>query len=786
VQGVPLRRYFILCVITLTVAAARCQTAAPAFAPAAGTYTMPISVTLTDSSPSPTIKWCFHSGTTTCTPATTYTGSIYLCPASPSACPVTGQAETLCSFATSGGINSATVCATYVTGNPNLATGDGRGAVAEPAFPLTTSCTTVAATLFLVKTTTLNVDPLNPTISTPKHLGGSGGTSLEPFSCTGTYNSVTNICTGGTSANVETDDTRVQTAINAAPPCVELTMGTSGQNVFVLGQWHPITGVPVVIDVGVDIDASRNPADYGGGNCGTISASGNTSCTDHWIYPTGSSNSGIYGYGRLNGRCWDRSWTGSANGAVTTGWCYNRVSTYAWNHSNSWAGITPLSAPSGWNPSNGYVAYGPDVIHWRNSTNNTFYKLNIDGCMNFCFYWGDGNGSTTGNGLTGWGLNILSATEVSNSDGFDPSYAAQNVTLNSSNVSTGDNAVAMKSDNGTGHTAGITQNISLLNNQTSGIGVYAGTDIQGGFNNVLVSNLVQRGSPNNPSEQEGIGIDGASTGGNVSLFTWQNICQYALATSVKIQNAETSTSSPSTFTGLSILNLRTLNNGTGTNPGSGEYEFEGSNSSNTFTAALSGAQADGNITSGAYKYGTINLGPNNVSSTLTSRLSGTGLTVNNSITNPSSTPYSCTATTATTLGSWLPLWGNLSMSYGGNHNLQGYTSALSSLTFTLQAVLMPSAEVNTAESQALTQPVQFYDNGSPIGSPVALGSNGTLATMSVTATTGVHNYTAKYPGDSNYPAYTFGNPGTGNVLTVNVNGGALPPPAGFGVFVSGP
>ena len=125
-------------------------TAPPTFSLPAGTYTMPQHTTLACTGTGCTITWCFHSGSTSCTPGTSYASSIYLCPASPSACPTTGQATTICAFATVSGVNSTTPCNTYTTGNPNLATGDGRGVQVEPSMPLTTSCTLLAATLYLV------------------------------------------------------------------------------------------------------------------------------------------------------------------------------------------------------------------------------------------------------------------------------------------------------------------------------------------------------------------------------------------------------------------------------------------------------------------------------------------------------------------------------------------------------------------------------------------------------------------------------------------------------------
>jgi hypothetical protein len=78
--------------------------ATPAFSLAAGTYVMPQSLTLSDSTTGSTIFWCsVTSGT--CTPATKYTGVIDIDPST---------TETVCAFASAPAYNqSATLCEAY-------------------------------------------------------------------------------------------------------------------------------------------------------------------------------------------------------------------------------------------------------------------------------------------------------------------------------------------------------------------------------------------------------------------------------------------------------------------------------------------------------------------------------------------------------------------------------------------------------------------------------------------------------------------------------------------------
>jgi hypothetical protein len=66
----------------------------------------------------------------------------------------------------------------------------------------------------------------------------------------------------------------------------------------------------------------------------------------------------------------------------------------------------------------------------------------------------------------------------------------------------------------------------------------------------------------------------------------------------------------------------------------------------------------------------------------------------------------------------------------------------SATTYTLQVVLQPATEISTKESPALTQPVQFLDNGVSLGS-VALTGDGTYAFMVIASPpSGTHVYTA--------------------------------------------
>jgi polygalacturonase len=626
-----------------------------------------------------------------------------------------------------------------------LATGDGRGVQTEPTFP--TGCTKVAATKTIATSTSLNVDPLNATISTPNALGGTGGTSLEPNSET-----LDNTTASGGAG--------VQTKINAASPgsCVELTLGSPSTAGFVLAPITMRSGVNVVVDAGVTVFLSRNPADYGGGSCGTFSTTASTSCGTHWMTDgSGTTGSGIYGYGVIDGRCWDRSTSGSA----TSGFCYNRTISYCLHPLNghTWAGITCTGTQT---TDGSIVAYGPDMFHLKAANTFTAYKITMKDCDNFCFYWG--NSST---GLTAWGIKILSAAEVSNSDGFDPSYNSSNVSLVDSFISNGDNHIAIKSDNGGSYTAGATKNISILGLQTgAGVGVNIGYDSSGGVSNVLVNGLVQKGSANNPGQQYGHGVFSLASpgqGGSVSNVTYENTCVTNEAKSLYYDYNSGS------LAGAVELNTHILDAGGSLH--SGSFTFQGT-SSNKMGLTLSNVVADGTLTHTSSDLNVV-WGPGNLSSNVQATTpNGGSIAVTNAAGYPNgASPYPCTTST------WQPLIGELSLNTSTQGNLQSFSGAAPA-TYTLVAVLRPATEVNSKESAALTHAVTFWDsvNGAPavqVGS-ASLASNGTMATLPLTVSvSGTHKYTAQYSGDSNYPGtYTFGNPGTANQLVATLTSSA--------------
>jgi polygalacturonase len=121
------------------------------------------------------------------------------------------------------------------------------------------------------------------------------------------------IANGEPSSETTFDTTRLQAALNSCTAGDAVELQTSGSNNAFLIQ--PITipnGVTLLVDGGVTVYASRNPADYqvqlsGVETCGTVGTAGN-GCNPLFNIAKNatSSGAGIMGYGVIDGRGEDK------------------------------------------------------------------------------------------------------------------------------------------------------------------------------------------------------------------------------------------------------------------------------------------------------------------------------------------------------------------------------------------------------------------------------------------------------------------------------------------------
>ena len=620
------------------------------------------------------------------------------------------------------------------------ATGDSR-TVTEPTFP--TVCATVAATKYVAFTNTVNIDPYNPTASPQGQMGATGGTDAQPSSV------APNAAPPNISSNYNPAETKDNTALTNAMglsscsgKAVELIAGDSGQNAFVLGSFTIPANVSIIGDAGIRVFASRSPADYGGGNCGTMSTANTTSCTS-WINIKGA-NSGIYGYAIWDGRGWSKFTTG----ATTQSFYYQRLITYCVAHGGTKNGSP--TCPSGL-PSY-QKAYGPNGLQTNGASNYTEYKFTLRDGAQF-----QHNIELT-TGCTFWGVKLFAPFELSNTDGWDP-LNTQNCTFTHGIISNGDNITALKSTS----TSTPTKNISFVDNQTgAGIGVAFGTDVEGGISNYLVSNLQMNGNLYNSAQADGLSATDGSHSGTISQITYQNICMQNEQQSWNFNMAQ------SNLTGLLLQNIAVLPSTAPYTTGkSGTFELQG-RSGKVLGAQINNAQILGTNQGGTNQYASIYLGPGTVSFTP----SGTGVTVANHVTT-SPAAY-CTSS------GWKQLNGELNIKTASLNNQQSVTT---SGAFTLQAVLQPTTDINIKEQAQPLGTIQFLYNGSPTGSPVALSGDNTYASLTISeAPQGTSTYSAKYVPKSGeaYQTYTFG-----SVTVTNGSGPPPPPPPSTTTLTAG-
>lgn len=676
-----------------------------------------------------------------------------------------------------------------------LATGD-TIARTEPKF--STFCPSpikYAATAYQFLTNAVNLDPWNPTIAAPGTLNSTGGVSWEPSSTPypGTY------------TPAETDDAALQALINSSAngSCVEVTVGTSGQDAFVESlsfQPQNSSGQPVSvwIDGGVRIYRTRNLSDYSG-SCGQWNADwpGVLSCPK-WITPTASgastANPVVFGgYGILDGRGWSRF---TSNATCPTGYSpcsFNtlKVLSYCLHTANGreWptSGSAQIGCPTGTQTTDtNNVANGPNMFYWSGASHVVMYKITLLNSGQFNVFWGNG-----ANDFLAWGIKGLESGENSNSDFVDPSYQATNASLIYSFCSVGDNCYSAKSNTSKGG-GGATANLTILSLQTGSNvgGVTIGYESSAGVNNVLVSGHVGNGGYKvNSPQQVGHGINGASgEGGAVSLVTYEHSCLTNYPIPFQFIGG------PGQMTNIAEIDTHILNGSLSGN--SGQIKLQGNNSSTLLGMTVNSIIADGALTS-SNQDAAVTVGSLGVGSSVYSKLTGTNVTTSaNKVPPPTTTAVPCTTST------WQPLIGEMWFSTSTQNNIQAL-NVPSPATYTLNATVIPAtAFPSTKESLFLNQTgsqsapiakVEFYDGVTAI--PGCSGSNAIqlvhgdeYASCSLTGIlAGTHNYTVHYNAagtDPNYPApFVWGNPGTSNQLTAMVTGSSPAPATQVGVFI---
>ncbi len=293
------------------------------------------------------------------------------------------------------------------------------------------------------------------------------------------------------------DTSRIQSALNSCAgsgKAVELK--ASGSNTaFLSGPLSIGSNEVLLVDAGVTLYASRNPADYqisGKSTCGTIASSDN-GCNP-FITLSGS-GAGLMG---------TRSSSGS-QGIVDGRGGQDMLGT-----SETWWQLA-AAAKSGGSQNN------PKLVQSNGASSLTLYDIDlINSPMYHALFKG-------GSGITVWGIRIKTPANSRNTDGVDPENAT-NVLVNDSYIQDGDDCIAVKSDAGSaaGH-------ITVENTHCWGThGLSIGSQTAGGVNNVTFLNDTLAGTDTGgitSSSNNGIRVKSdSSAGGTVSQVVYQNIC----------------------------------------------------------------------------------------------------------------------------------------------------------------------------------------------------------------------------------------------------------------------
>lgn len=542
------------------------------------------------------------------------------------------------------------------------------------------------------------------------------------------------------SVSTNPDQARLQAALNACTgtnQAVELSMDSSGNNAFLTGPLVIPTGVTLLVDPGVTLYFSRNAQDYdkvqGVHTCGTVNAASNTASCQNLISISNATNSGIMGYGKLNGRGGDvvlNSFPTAGYEGTTAG--------------KSWWDLATDANSLGGNQQN------PRGVQISNATNITLYKITFKNPPNFHI------AINTVNGFTAWGIKIITPFNARNTDGIDPGNAT-NVTIKNNWISDGDDNVAV------GAPGSLSSNISVVNNHFyAGHGESIGSFTNGGVNNVLFdSNQMYGDAEVDGSNSTGIRIKSANDrGGVVQNIQYSNSCFADHGTQIQFNpfyNTNTGTLTPN-FKNILLQNLRFSNQGP---VATGSVQFSGASNNGTINpliVTLDNVTIDtlsaSNLT--APSNAQITLGPGQVSNTLTTLLTPFNGVNGNSIidnrTAPSLVPPACVFTF---------LAPELTGPNGGSQTVTAGQFPT--------AVVILSPTFASASYPYPTGTVTLTDEASRTFSATLSGTGDTTFVPITNAPAGTHTYTASYSGNSKYAAIaSFGN------YSVTVNSGSLP------------
>lgn len=277
------------------------------------------------------------------------------------------------------------------------------------------------------------------------------------------------------------DTQRIQQALDGCGRGQGVILRTQGaNNAFLSGPLELREGVTLIVDKGVTLLASRDPAAYekSPGSCGLVNELSN-GCKP-LISAQHVSGAGVMGDGVIDGR----------GGEKLLG------------KDVTWWDLAEQARDGG-------RQQVPRLIVTDAADNFTIYRITLKNSANFHIVYNHGDGFTV------WGLKIDTPKRgARNTDGVDPGAGSKNITITHSYIRTGDDNVAIK-----GGTGGITNMTVSHNHFYWGHGMSIGSETNGGVSKIRVSDLSLDGPDN------GIRIkSNGSRGGLVHDVVYDDVC----------------------------------------------------------------------------------------------------------------------------------------------------------------------------------------------------------------------------------------------------------------------
>jgi polygalacturonase len=315
------------------------------------------------------------------------------------------------------------------------------------------------------------------------------------------------------------DTARLQQGLDGCGEGHALELAADGEHdAFLTGPIEMRQGVTLLVDKGVTLYGSRNPADYelAPGSCGINDSK--TGCKA-LITGRGVRGAGIMGDGVIDGRGGSKIIVGGKEQGKT--W---------WDLGHA--------------AKTGLHQQVPRLIVMDRSDDFTLYRITLKNAAFFHVTYSNGDGFTV------WGLKIDTPSTAPNTDGVDPG-ASKNITVTQSYIRDGDDNIAIKGG------SGPVTNMSVIHNHFYwGHGMSIGSETKAGVSALRVTDLSLDGTT------AGIRIKSQQAyGGLVRDTVYDDICIRNSKTPVQLDTNYSANPKPGSgfipvFTGIVLRDVR--------------------------------------------------------------------------------------------------------------------------------------------------------------------------------------------------------------------------------------